>query len=237
MNFFLGFSLFQYGVGTKIDKRMMQRFGRYIFAVFLALLPVNAATAQPVTIAAFGDSLTQGYGLPVEDGLVPQLQRWLDAKGAEVTILNAGVSGDTTAGGLARIDWTLTPEIDAVIVALGGNDMLRGIDPANARQNLAGILRATRAKGRPVLLVGLDAPSNFGLDYKTTFDAIYPELALEYDALLHASYLGALEEGRSRAEVLQTLMQSDAIHPNADGVAIIVQSLGPKVLLLIDEID
>ena len=96
----------------------------------------SAAYAEKVTIAALGDSLTAGYGLPVDQGFVPQLQGWLDAEGADVTVLNAGVSGDTTAGGLSRVDWTLTPDVDAMIVALGGNDLLRGLDPSVSRANL-----------------------------------------------------------------------------------------------------
>ena len=104
------------------------------------------ARAEPVTIAALGDSLTQGYGLPQEAGFVPQLQDWLRAEGADVVLINAGVSGDTTAGGAARVDWTLTPEVDAMIVALGGNDLLRGIDPGVSRENLDKILAVAEAK-------------------------------------------------------------------------------------------
>lgn len=130
-------------------------------AVAAGLL-ASPVIAEPVTIAALGDSLTQGFGLPPEDGLVPQLQRWLEANGAEVTLINAGVSGDTTAGGLARIDWTLTDEVDALIVALGGNDVLRGIAPEAVRANLDGILTKATARDLPVLLVGTEAPQNFG---------------------------------------------------------------------------
>ncbi len=205
--------------------------------LFCALLLAPLARAEQITIAVLGDSLTQGYGLPVEDGLVPQLERWLHANGVKVTVLNAGVSGDTTAGGLARVDWTLTPDVDALIVALGGNDLLRGIAPAVARRNLDGILIAAANKGLPVLLIGHAAPGNFGADYKTAFDALYPELAVQYSALLYPDFLSTLNDGRSQTEVLQTLMQADAIHPNAAGVNLIVQSLGPVVLDLIDHED
>lgn len=116
------------------------------------------AQADEVVIAALGDSLTQGYGLVQEDGFVPQLQAWLAEQGADVTIINAGVSGDTTAGGLSRVDWTLTPDVDALIVALGGNDLLRGIAPEVSRANLQGILSAAAANSVPVLLVGMQAP-------------------------------------------------------------------------------
>ena len=135
------------------------------------------ALAEPVTLVALGDSLTEGYGLPPDQGLVPQLQAWLTTQGAEVTVVNAGVSGDTTAGGVSRLDWTLTPDVDAVIVTLGGNDMLRGIDPATSRANLETILQGITARGLPFLLVSMQAPGNYGPDYKAEFDAIYPELA------------------------------------------------------------
>ena len=102
----------------------------------LVLVLAGPALAEPLVLAALGDSLTQGYGLPAEDGFVPQLQNWLDQNGADVTVINAGVSGDTTAGGLSRVAWTMTPEVDGMIVTLGGNDLLRGIDPAVSRANL-----------------------------------------------------------------------------------------------------
>ena len=120
----------------------------------LVLVLSGPALAEPLVIAALGDSLTQGYGLPAEDGFVPQLQNWLDQNGADVTVINAGVSGDTTAGGLARVAWTMTPEVDGMIVTLGGNDLLRGIDPAVSRANLDGIMKAAQDAEVEVLLVG-----------------------------------------------------------------------------------
>ncbi|MDP4032793.1 MAG: arylesterase [Pseudorhodobacter sp.] len=189
------------------------------------------ANAAPATIVALGDSLTAGYGLAAEDGLVPQLQAWLSAHGAEVALLNAGVSGDTTAGALARLDWTLTPEVDAMIVTLGGNDMLRGTDPGNSRANLKAILAEAQARNLPVLLVGISAPGNYGPDYKTRFDAIYPDLAAEYGALLVDDFFAPLT-GENPTSLGQ-FMQTDGIHPNADGVTRIVESLGPKVLALL----
>ncbi|WP_424965624.1 arylesterase [Dinoroseobacter sp. S375] len=200
-------------------------------AVWLALSP---AMAEPVTVAALGDSLTQGYGLPQADGFVPQLQRWLEAQGEEVALINAGVSGDTTAGGLSRVDWTLTPEVDAMIVALGGNDLLRGIDPSVSRANLDGILAKAQARGLPVLLVGLVAPGNYGPEYKASFDAMYPELAETYGTLHVDSFLGALTAQVDQVQAVRDYMQSDGIHPNADGVALIVEALGPEVQALID---
>ena len=198
-----------------------------------ALLLLLAAPLQAETvIAALGDSLTQGYGLPRDQGLVPQLEAWLRDRGADVRVLNAGVSGDTTAGGLSRVDWTLTDEVDAMIVALGGNDLLRGIDPATSRANLAGILEAAEAAEVEVLLVGLSAPGNYGPDYKAAFDAIYPGLAEAHDVRLAPSFFEALEaQGRDTA--FADYMQADGLHPNAAGVALIVESLGPQVLDLL----
>ena len=189
-----------------------------------------AAAAEPVTIAALGDSLTQGYGLAQADGFVPQLQAWLDAQGAKVTLINAGVSGDTTAGGAARVAWTLTPDVDAMIVALGGNDMLRGLAPADARSNLDSILRAAQQAGVEVLLVGMRAPGNFGPDYKTKFDALYPALAQEYGTGFVPDFLGAITGDGADPSAINGRMQADGIHPNPAGVALIVQALGPSVL-------
>lgn len=198
-------------------------------------LATGMAHAEPATIAALGDSLTQGYGLAPENGFVPQLQRWLDGQGADVTLVNAGVSGDTTAGGLSRIGWTLTPEVDALIVALGGNDLLRGIDPAVSRANLDGILAEATGRGLPVLLIGMDAPPNYGPDYEAAFEAIYPDLAAKYGVLLHENFLGALAALQDRTLALERYMQPDRIHPNAEGVALIVGDIGPRVMELAAE--
>lgn len=202
-----------------------------VVAAFLCLVsPVMAD--EPVTVLALGDSLTQGYGLPEQDGLVPQMQKWLNDQGVEATLINAGVSGDTTAGGAARVEWSLTPEVDAMIVTLGGNDLLRGIDPAVSRGNLEVILQVAQAKGVEVLLVGLTAPGNYGPEYKAAFDAIYPELSEAYGALLAPDFFAGLGGGDPAA--LQRWFQADGIHPNADGVARIVEGLGPSVLALIE---
>ena len=189
--------------------------------------------AEPVTIAALGDSLTQGYGLAPEDGFVPQLETWLTEQGADVTLINAGVSGDTTAGGLSRIDWTLTPDVDAVIVALGGNDVLRGLSPEQAKSNIDGILAKIASQGLPVLLAGIDAPSNFGPDYETNFEALYPYLASKHGTLIFPNFLEGLTRIEDRAMVMREHMQRDAIHPDASGVTLVVEAIGPSVLELI----
>lgn len=190
-----------------------------------------------MTVAALGDSLTQGYGLPQNDGFVPQLERWLNAQGVEARVLNAGVSGDTTAGGLSRVGWTLTPEVDAMIVALGGNDLLRGIDPAASRANLDGILEAADAAGVEVLLVGMSAPGNYGPEYKQAFDAMYPDLAEAHGTLYMDSFFAGLTDLPDRGAAMRDYMQADGIHPSAEGVALIVEALGPVVLDLIARAD
>ncbi|APE45525.1 arylesterase [Sulfitobacter alexandrii] len=199
----------------------------------------HAVAAEDVVIAALGDSLTQGYGLPAEQGFVPQLEGWLRAQGDEVTLINAGVSGDTTAGGLARVGWTLTPEVDGLIVALGGNDLLRGLAPDQARANLDGILQAARDAEVEVLLIGMEAPGNYGPDYKAEFDAIYPDLAEAYDTGFLGSFFAGLTEGDTPADParLREYFQADGIHPNAEGVSRIVARVGPEVQALIERIE
>lgn len=192
--------------------------------------------ASPVTIVALGDSLTQGFGLPVEDGFVPQMQSWLQGQGADVALVNAGVSGDTTSGGAARLEWSLTGDVGALIVNLGGNDMLRGLDPKLSRANIETILKGAQARDLPVLLVGLQAGTNFGPDFKTRFDALYPELAAQYEVLLLPNYFAPLMPETGEISLQRALMQADGIHPNAEGVKRIVAAMGPKVLELLQRV-
>lgn len=204
-------------------------------AVLLAVS--GAAQADQVDILALGDSLTAGYGLLDQDGFVPQLRDWLSARGHDVRIVNGGVSGDTTAGGLARVDWSLTPDIDAMIVTLGGNDMLRGLPPELARANIDGILKLAQARDLQVLLVGMVAPSNYGPDYKTAFDALYPELAQKYGTLFFPSFFQGLTANGEMPGDVTEYMQGDGIHPNERGVARIVDAIGPSVEDLIARVD
>jgi len=220
--------------------RFIRRFkpygvGRALRNLALGLLFCAAAAAQaaPPVLVAFGDSLTAGYGLPPEEGFVPQLEAWLAARGSDVTVQNAGVSGDTTAGALARIDWTLSAPVDAMIVTLGGNDLLRGIPPEEARANLDAILTKADEKGIPVLVVPISAPGNYGVDYKTAFDAIYGELAAKHGALLAEPFLAPILALPNRQQALADYIQPDGLHPNARGVALVVEALGPKVLDLL----
>ena len=193
------------------------------------ILLTSPAWAEPLTVVALGDSLTAGYGLSPEQGFVPQLQAWLTAKGEDVTVINAGVSGDTTAGGVSRLEWTLTPDVDALIVTLGGNDLLRGIDPATSRANLQTILQTASDKSLPVLLIGMKAPSNYGPEYKAAFDEIYPVLSATFETLLADSFFDALTANGQDPLAAQPYLQPDGIHPNAEGVTKIVANLGPQV--------
>ncbi len=196
------------------------------------LMQIAPARAETPTLVAFGDSLTQGYGLPEADGFVPQLRDWLDREGIAAEVINAGVSGDTTAGGAARIAWTLTPEVDAIIVTLGGNDVLRGIAPETSRANMEQIVKTATEAGLKVLIVGMTAPNNYGPEYKAAFDAIYPDLAAAYGTgYAETFFLGLAPEdgGPINPAQVQQFMQGDGIHPNAEGVKKIVAALGPYV--------
>ncbi|MEN8837716.1 MAG: arylesterase [Celeribacter marinus] len=219
--------IFHFGYGV------LQGIGKRSSSVFLSIALIAAAPLsaqdQTVRIAALGDSLTQGYGLLVHEGFTAQLQDWLDANAVTATIVNAGVSGDTTSGGLSRVDWTLTDDIDAMIVALGGNDVLRGSPPELARSNLDAILAAGAAKGIPMMIIGIAVPSNYGQDYQTQFSKIYPDLAKKYDALYVENFLGALTDLGEMSETIKTHVQPDGVHPNARGVSVIVDAIGPTV--------
>ncbi|SHG81162.1 arylesterase [Marivita hallyeonensis] len=199
----------------------------------VCLCTVTAAQAETVEILALGDSLTAGYGLIDQDGFVPQMRSWLEEQGLDVRLVNAGVSGDTTAGGLSRVEWSLNPGTDALIVALGGNDLLRGLDPSVSRGNLEGILQVAEENNLEVLVVGMEAPGNYGPEYKAEFDAMYPELAERFGALYFPRFFeGLYTVGETPAE-LRDVMQPDGIHPNETGVELIVDAMGPAVAELV----
>ena len=201
--------------------------------VAVTFLSAGVVWADPAVLVVLGDSLTAGYGLEnPADGLVPQLEGWLKAQGDDVVIQNAGVSGDTTAGGLSRVDWALGPDADGVIVILGGNDMLRGLDPSEARANLDAILTKADERKLPVMLVAMKAGANFGPEYKTAFDGMYGDLAAAHGAVLVEDFFGGLRAaGADPADPasMAAFMQADGIHPNPEGVKLIVAGLGPKV--------
>jgi acyl-CoA thioesterase-1 len=181
----------------------------------------SAGGARPVKIVALGDSLTAGYGLPADAAFPARLERALIGKGLAITIANAGVSGETSADGLARLDWSVPKGTDAVILELGVNDSLRGIDPKRTRAALEAILRRFAEWRIPVLLVGMRAPPNMGTDYTRAFDAIYPDLAAAHDVVFYPFFLDGVAAERD-------LNQGDGIHPTAAGVDVIVGRLLPK---------
>ncbi len=180
------------------------------------------AQAATTTILALGDSLTAGYGLDPGQSLPDKLQEALRAKGLDITIINAGVSGDVAAQGAARLDWALTDDVKAVIVELGANDALRGLEPAQAENALREILQKLRDKKLPMLLLGMRAPPNLGADYQAKFDGMYPKLAAEFGVALYPFYLDGVA---AQAE----LNQADGIHPNVKGLSVIVPKLLPFV--------
>jgi len=191
------------------------------FGIVAAILPV-AAAEPAVRIVLLGDSIAAGFGLAAPDALSAKLERALKAKGLAVTIANAGVSGDTVAGGLARLDWSVGEGTDAVILELGANDALRGADPQAVRAALEAIITRLKERRIAVLLAGMLAPRNLGSDYVKAFDAIYAELAAAHDLIFYPFIL----EGVAGDRVLN---QTDGIHPTAAGVDVIVQGMLPKV--------
>jgi acyl-CoA thioesterase-1 len=208
-------------------------FKTILTALALALTLPNGASAaeRPIRILAFGDSLTQGYGVAPGLDFPNQLERALKAKGLNVAITNAGVSGDTSAGGLARLDWSIgDPKTapDAAIVELGANDGLRGLAPAEMEKNLDAILAKLKARKIPVLLAGMKSPRNLGAAYAADYDAVFPRLAKKYGVLFYPFFLEGVALDRA-------LIQPDELHPNPKGVEIIVRSIAPLVIKLVSQ--
>ncbi len=205
-------------------------FWRMCIAMVLVAIPLHDVKSDEIRLLAFGDSLSAGYGLLTGEGFTDQLEMALRTDGLDVTVLNGGVSGDTTAGGLARIDWMLSDEPDAVIVELGANDGLRGLDTDETMANLDAILIKLKQRKIPVLLTGMLAPPNMGTEYGEDFNGLYAILADRHQVALYPFFLtgvaGHLE-----------LNQADTIHPNADGVAEIVRRILPSVKKLLEQID
>ena len=193
----------------------------------VALVCVHATAAATTRIVALGDSLTAGFGLSSLDEAFPaRLQIWLKSHGVDAVVTNAGVSGDTSAGGLARLDWSLSEPADVVLVELGANDALRGTDPKETYKNLDEILSRLRERHVKVLLLGMQAPANWGADYRESFDAIFPKLAEQHHVLLYPFFLDGVA-------LDPALNQQDGLHPNERGVAAIVDRVGPYVLRLL----
>ena len=216
--------------------RLLGLFGRcrhfvkpMALAGMMALMPVSSimATGQPV-LMVLGDSLVAGHGLPQDEAFPNVLGRLLKKDGFDVEVVNAGVSGDTTAGGLARLDWSLASKPDAAIIVLGGNDLLRGLEPAASYRNLEGIIEQLAANQIEVLLAGMQAPRNLGADYANEFDAIYDRLAKRHKILFYPFFLDGV--------ALQPAMnQPDGMHPNEQGVAYIATKILPLVKTLLSK--
>jgi len=206
----------------------MTRSFKTLLSIVLLLIVAGAgqALAAPVKILALGSSLTQGYGLPPGTEFTIQLQAALKTAGIDAVVTNAGVSGDTSAGGLARLDWSLADRPDAVILELGSNDMLRGIAPAVTEKNLRAILDRLRAAHVKVLLTGMHAQRNLGADYVRQFDTIYPRLAKDYDVLFYPFFLDGVA-------LNPKLNQADGMHPNPAGVKVVVARMLPFVKKLV----
>jgi len=195
-------------------------------ALAFLLLPATAGLAKPLKLLAFGDSLVAGYGLDAEEAFPAQLEAALRDKGHDVKVINGGVSGDTTAAGRARLAWSLSERPDAVIVELGANDALRGLEPAKTYESLNAILTTLRGEDLPVLLAGMYALRNLGPEYRKDFDAVYPRLAEEHGVPLYPFFLDGVVLNRE-------LTQFDGLHPNARGVPAIVERILPYVFELI----
>jgi acyl-CoA thioesterase-1 len=206
----------------------LRRYGiaALIVKIALGLMAPGAAGAEPVRLVVLGDSLTAGYGLAIKDAFPAQLEAALRARKIDASVLNAGVSGDTTAGGRAHLDWVLASAPTAVIIELGANDGLRGIAPSATADNLDVILVQLRKRKIPILLAGMYAPANFGRDYATAFNAIFPRLAEAHKAILYPFFLDGVAG-------VAALNLDDGIHPNAEGVAVIVERILPSVLKLL----
>ncbi len=215
--------------------RAIHRLRRWSLRLWLCVLlvpfltltgAVADARAEPIRIVAFGDSLVAGYELPAGETFPARLQRALQAKGIAAEVENAGVSGDTASAGLARLDWSIPDGTDAVIVELGANDMLRGVDPDITRKALDEILQNLKSRNIPVLLAGMRAAPNLGADYVRRFETIYDELAKKHDVIFYPFFLDGIAANPK-------LALRDGLHPNAAGVDVIVQGILPKVEELI----
>ena len=219
-------------MGSYVNKTCVTKYVRRLAAglaavAIFALTAVPGAAAEPIRLLAIGDSLTAGYGLSTDESFPVQLETALRDRGYDITVINAGVSGDTTAGGLARLDWALSDAPDLVLVELGANDGLRGLDPNDTRRNLAAILEALSERGMPTLLAGMYAPPNLGREYGEVFNALYPDLAETYSVPLYPFFLEGVAANTS-------LNQADGLHPNGAGVMVIVENILPAVITLIE---
>ena len=204
----------------------------YLICGLIAFLAITATSqslmAAQQKLMVYGDSLVAGYGLNAGDGFPEQLQDALTAAGSDVKVINAGVSGDTTAGGLARLDWALSDRPDVIMIVLGGNDLLRGLDPQETRENLQQILTRLREDDIKILLCGMLAPANLGSAYRQKFDAIYPDLADSFNTAFYPFFLQGVA-------LVPEFNQRDGLHPNKAGVAAITSGVLPKGLFVLNQ--
>ncbi len=220
-----------------VHRRITSQLGQMVALVaavnlcigLLATMSPSQAQNRTMTIVAFGDSLTAGYQLAPDQAFPARLEAKLKGRGHDVAVANAGVSGDTTAAGRARLDWAVPDGTDAVILELGANDALRGLPPDQARANLEAIIMALKVKGAEILLAGMRGPRNYGPEYTSAFDRIFPELAAKHDLLLYPFFLDGIALDAK-------LNLDDGIHPTARGVDVIVDGILPKVEELIARI-
>lgn len=214
-------------------KTINQAIRTAFFALAILATPQSGLVAEqagPIRIVAIGDSLIAGYGLKPEHGFTAQLEKILNDNGCPVRIINSGVSGDTTGGGLARVEWVLSDPYSGVILFLGYNDAFRAIPVDSVRHNLDQIILKIQSRKLPILFFGAKAPRNLGAEYYEKFDAIYPELAEQYGLLFYPFFLEGVATD-------PTLNQRDGIHPNAAGVAMIASQILPYALQLVSQID
>jgi len=202
--------------------------GMAVWLAFFAVFTITPASARTIKILALGSSLTQGYGLPPGTEFTTQLQEALKGQGIDAEVENAGVSGDTSADGLSRLDWSLAGHPDAAILEMGSNDMLRGTSPAETEKNLRAILAKFQKAHIPVLFTGMHAQRNLGPEYVAEFDAIYPKLAKEFPVIFYPFFLDGVA-------LDPKLNQADGLHPNPAGVKIIVARMLPDVKKLVAE--
>ena len=198
--------------------------------LLMGIALVTSPQAHAVRILALGDSLTAGYRLPLEKAFPAQLQAVLRLKYGDIEVLNGGLSGDTTAGGLSRLEWALADKPDAVIIELGANDALRGLPTETTRANLDAILERLMRDDTPVLLTGMLAPPNMGPDYANAFNAIFPDLAKKYQIVFYPFFLDGVAANPD-------LNMADGMHPTAEGVAIIVDNILPSVYKLLNKLN
>jgi acyl-CoA thioesterase-1 len=204
------------------DTRFPSISRRALLAGALVALPVRALAARGQVVTILGDSITAGLGLPGRDALPNQLHLALEKLGVPNVVRGAGVSGDTTAGGLARLNFSVQPDTSVVVVALGGNDLLQGLDPKATRANLAKIIQGLKARHKGVVLAGISAPTEIGRGYAQDFNAVFPSLAREHRVALYPDLLAGVARNPA-------LVQGDGLHPNARGVQVIAARLAPVV--------